>query len=76
MGYHDRRIHGYMKQLTIVTEGLDNKDQHDSKVTEFNSSHEVWFNSSDCKIVPVGNSARVLWVTFCLYTDLKKEQLR
>jgi len=70
MAYHDTKVHGPMKQKTIITFcGPDTKigseEAHDKKVNTFNTEHTVFFNQS--------NSFRdkdgIILVTVCLYAD-------
>lgn len=67
MAYHDTKVHGPMKQHTIVTtvHGSLGIEEHDKKVNVFNTEHTVFFNQS--------NSFRdkdgLVLITVCLYAD-------
>lgn len=78
MSYHDTKVHGPMKLrlITTVTKSFSTGDlpadiedtatEHAAKVNEFNSKHQVFFNTAETKILLGGN---VMFVTNCLYAD-------
>lgn len=75
MAFHDTKIHGPMKQHTIVTPVFSASEvpiqklivEHDEKVSKFNSEHNVFFNQI-CPIIRIDNT-RILITTVCLYAD-------